>query len=58
MINMESRSCWLGVTMREKKKMEEAYDKLGLGTKFEYTVVGAPQQNGRVERNLPPYMEE
>ena len=44
--------------MREKKKMEEAYDKLGLGTKFEYTVVGAPQQNGRVERNLPPYMEE
>ena len=34
----------------ENKKMEEACDKLGLGTKFKYTAVGTPQQNGRIER--------
>ena len=33
----------------EYKKMEEACDKLGLGTKFEYTAVGTLQQNGRIE---------
>ena len=32
--------------------MEEACDKLGLGTKFEYTAVGTPQQNGRIERKF------
>ena len=36
----------------ENKKMEEACDKLGLGTKFEYTAVGTPQQNGRIERKF------
>ena len=42
----------------ENKKMEEACYRLGLGTRFEYAAVGTPQQNGRIEGNLPPYMEE
>ena len=32
--------------------MEEACIEQGLGTKFEYTAVGTPQQNGRVERKF------
>ena len=36
----------------EKKKIEEACDKLGLGTKFEYTVVGTLQLNSRIERKF------
>ena len=36
----------------ENKKMEEACVEQGLGTKFEYTAVGTPQQNGRVERKF------
>ena len=36
----------------ENKKMEEACAKMGLATKFEYTAVGTPQQNGRVERKF------
>ena len=36
----------------ENKKMEESCDRLGLGTRFEYTAVGTPQQNGRIERNF------
>ena len=30
--------------------MEKLYIEQGLGTKFEYSVVGKPQQNGKVER--------
>ena len=30
--------------------MEEACDRLGLGTRFEYTAVGTPQQNGTGEQ--------
>ena len=32
--------------------MEEACDRLGLGTKFEYTAVGTPQHNSRIERKF------
>ena len=31
--------------------MEEACDRLGLGTRFEYTEVGNLQQNGRIEHH-------
>ena len=34
------------------KKMEEACIEQGMGIKFEYTAVGTPQQNGRVERKF------
>ncbi len=39
----------------ENNKMEEACVEQGLGTKFEYTAMGAPQQNGRVERKFATF---
>ena len=36
----------------ENKKMEEKCVAENLGVKFEYTAVGTPQQNGRVERKF------
>ena len=42
----------------ENKKLEELCLKEGLGIKFENTAPGTPQHNGRVERNLPVFMQE
>ena len=36
----------------ENKKLEEECKKRGLGITFEYTAVGTPQQNGKVERKF------
>lgn len=36
----------------ENKTMEESCAELGLGTKFEYTAVGTPQHNWRIERRV------
>ena len=36
----------------ENKKMEELSINQDLGVRFEYTSVGTPQQNGRVERKI------
>ena len=49
-----------GITVRnircdnagENKKLEEKCIEKSLGVKFEYTVVGTPQQNGRIERKF------
>ena len=38
--------------MGENKKMEEMSINQDLGVRFEYTSVGTPQQNGRVERKF------
>ena len=37
--------------------MEEACDRLGLGTRFEITAVGTPHQNGRMERKFATLYE-
>ena len=36
----------------ENKKMDDACIEQKMGIKFEYTAVGTPQQNGRVERKF------
>ena len=36
----------------ENKKLEEECKRRGLGITFEYTAVGTPQQNGKVERRF------
>ena len=36
----------------ENKKMDDACIEQRMGIKFEYTAVGTPQQNGRVERKF------